>query len=150
MAVSSEYKEFLAEQLERLGPVRFRGMFGGAGVYLDDLMFGLIFDETLYFKVDDRNRADFEAEDKGPFTYEMNDGSTGSLHYYEVPERLYDDPDELVQWARKAMDVMRAVKAEKLARAARAAERKKAAAKKTKATPTKASPSKKKPAKRKA
>lgn len=149
MAVSSEYKEFLAEQLERLGPVRFRGMFGGAGVYLDDLMFGLIFDETLYFKVDDRNRADFEAEDKGPFTFEMTDGSTGSLHYYEVPERLYDDPDELVQWARKAMDVMRAVKAEKLARAARVAERKKAAAKKTKATPTKASPSKKTPAKRK-
>ncbi len=149
MAVSSEYKEFLAEQLERLGPIRFRGMFGGAGVYLDDLMFGLIFDETLYFKVDDRNRADFEAEDKGPFTFEMTDGSTGSLHYYEVPERLYDDPDELVQWARKAMDVMRAVKAEKLARAARAAERKKAAAKK-KAAPAKGSPSKKKPARRKA
>jgi len=150
VAVSSEYKEFLAEQLERLGPVRFRGMFGGAGVYLDDLMFGLIFDETLYFKVDDRNRADFEAEDKGPFTFEMTDGSTGSLHYYEVPERLYDDPDELVQWARKAMDVMRAVKAEKLARAARAAERKKAAAKKTKATPAKVSPPRKKPAKGKA
>lgn len=143
MAVSAEYKEFLAEQLERLGPVRFRGMFGGAGVYLDDLMFGLIFDETLYFKVDDRNRADYEAEEKGPFTYEMSDGTTGALHYYEVPERLYDDPDELVQWARKAMEVMRAARAEKLARAARAAERKKAATKKQKATPAKASPSKK-------
>ncbi len=130
MAVSSEYKEFLAEQLERLGPVRFRGMFGGAGVYLDDLMFGLIFDETLYFKVDDRNRADYEDEDKGPFTYEMSDGTTGALHYYEVPERLYDDPDELVQWARKAMEVMRAARAEKLARAARVAERKKVATKK--------------------
>jgi len=149
MAVSAEYKEFLAEQLERLGPVRFRGMFGGAGVYLDDLMFGLIFDETLYFKVDDRNRADFEAEDKGPFTYEMSDGSTGALHYYEVPERLYDDPDELVQWARKALEVMRSVKAEKLAKAARAAERKKTLAKK-KAAPAKTPAPKKKPAKRKA
>lgn len=142
MAVSSEYKEFLAEQLERLGPVRFRGMFGGAGVYLDDLMFGLIFDETLYFKVDDRNRADFEDEGMGPFTFEMTDGTTGSLRYYEVPARLLDEPDELVQWARKAMDVMRAVRAEKLARAARAAERKKAADKKKKAKPGKASPSK--------
>ena len=143
MAVSSEYKEFLAEQLERLGPVRFRGMFGGAGVYLDDMMFGLIFEETLYFKVDDRNRADFEAEEMGPFTYEMSDGSTGALHYYEVPERLYDDPDELVQWARKALAVMRAVKAEKAARAARAAERKKTAAKKKKAASAKTPPSKK-------
>lgn len=143
MAVSSEYKEFLAEQLERLGPVRFRGMFGGAGVYLDDMMFGLIFEETLYFKVDDRNRADFEAEEMGPFTYEMSDGSTGALHYYEVPERLYDDPDELVQWARKALAVMRAVKAEKAARAARAVERKKTAGKKKKAASAKTPPSKK-------
>ncbi|MDR3498062.1 MAG: TfoX/Sxy family protein [Parvibaculum sp.] len=130
MPVSPEYKEFIVEQLERLGPVKMRGMFGGAGVYLDDLMFGVIFDETLYFKVDDRNRADYEAEGKGPFTFEMTDGTTGHLRYYEVPERLYDEPDELVQWARKALDVMMSVRAEKLARAAKAAERKKNAAKK--------------------
>lgn len=151
MPVSPEYKEFIIEQLERLGPVRMRGMFGGAGVYLDDLMFGLIFDETLYLKVDDRNRPDFEAEGMKPFTYEMTDGSHGSLRYWEVPERLYDDPDELVQWARKAMDAMMLVRAEKLARAARVAERKKAAEKK-KAKPAKTSPSKKpaaKPAKKK-
>jgi DNA transformation protein len=133
MAVSPEYKEFIVEQLERLGPVKMRGMFGGAGVYLDDLMFGVIFDETLYFKVDDRNRSDYEAEDKGPFTFEMTDGSIGHLHYYEVPERLYDEPDELVQWARKALDVMMSVRSEKLARAARAAERKRNAARKARA-----------------
>ncbi|HEY4345832.1 MAG TPA: TfoX/Sxy family protein [Parvibaculum sp.] len=152
MPVSPEYKEFIIEQLERLGPVRMRGMFGGAGVYLDDLMFGLIFDETLYLKVDDRNRPDFEAEGMEPFTYEMTDGSHGSLRYWEVPERLYDDPDELVQWARKAMDAMLVVRAEKLAKAARMVERKKAAEKKKKAKPAKTSPSKKpaaKPAKKK-
>ncbi len=140
MPVSPEYKEFIIEQLERLGPVRMRGMFGGAGVYLDDLMFGLIFDETLYLKVDDRNRPDYEAEGMEPFTYEMTDGSTGSLRYYEVPERLYDDPDELVQWARKSLDAMLVVRAEKLAKAARVAERKKAAAKKQKAPPAKTAP----------
>lgn len=149
MPVSPEYKEFIVEQLDRLGPVRMRGMFGGAGVYLDDLMFGLIFDETLYLKVDDRNRPDFEAEGMEPFTYEMTDGSTGSLRYYEVPERLYDDPDELVQWARKAMDAMMQVRAEKLAKAARAAERKKVAGKKKKAKPAKAAPSTEPAAKKK-
>ncbi|HEX7775964.1 MAG TPA: TfoX/Sxy family protein [Parvibaculum sp.] len=147
MSVSPEYKEFIVEQLERLGPVKMRGMFGGAGVYLDDLMFGVIFEETLYFKVDDRNRADYEAEDKGPFTFEMTDGSTGQLHYYEVPERLYDEPDELVQWARKALDVMMSVRSEKLARAARGLERKKNAAKKAAAKAAKEKPAKKKKAK---
>jgi DNA transformation protein len=130
MAVSPEYKEFVSEQLERLGPVRMRGMFGGAGIYLDDLMFGVIFGETLYFKVDDRNRADYEAEGMEPFTFEMRNGEVGSLSYYEIPERLYDDPDELVQWARKSLDAMIAVRAEKLARAARVAARKKAVKKK--------------------
>ncbi len=148
MAVSPEYKEFIAEQLERLGRVRMRGMFGGAGVYLDDLMFGLIFEETLYLKADDRNRADFEAEGMGPFTFEMNDGTTGQLHYWEVPERLYDDPDELARWARKSLDVMMSVRSEKAARAARAAERKKKAAAKKKAAPAGTPPSKKKPPKR--
>ncbi|MDO8289393.1 MAG: TfoX/Sxy family protein [Parvibaculum sp.] len=124
MAVSAEYKEFILEQLERLGPVRMRGMFGGSGVYLDDLMFGVIFGETLYFKVDDRNRADYEAEDMGPFTFEMKNGDVGSLKYYEVPERLYDDPDELVQWARKSLEVMMDVQAEKRAKAAKVLERK--------------------------
>ena len=113
MAVSAEYKEFVSEQLEPLGPVRIRNMFGGAGVYLDDLMFGLIAGETLFFKVDDRNRADYEAEEMGPFVYEPPSGKSVAMSYYELPERLYDDADELVQWARKALDAALAAKAAK-------------------------------------
>lgn len=113
MAVSAEYREFVSEQLEPLGPVRIRNMFGGAGVYLDDLMFGLIAGETLFFKVDDRNRADYEAEEMGPFVYEPPSGKSVAMSYYELPERLYDDADELVQWARKALDAALAAKAAK-------------------------------------
>lgn len=113
MAVSAEYKEFVSEQLEPLGPVRIRNMFGGAGVYLDDLMFGLIAGETLFFKVDDRNRADYEAEEMGPFVYEPPSGKSVAMSYYELPERLYDDADELVAWARKALDAALAAKAAK-------------------------------------
>ena len=68
----------------------------------------------------------------GPFTYEMSNGKTGSLNYYEVPERLYDDSDELVAWARKSVEVMMQVRAEKIAKAARVAERRKNAAPKKK------------------
>jgi len=116
MAVSYEYKEFVADQLEPLGPVRIRNMFGGAGVYLDDLMFGLIVGETLFLKADDRNRSDFEAEEMGPFLYEPPSGKTVAMSYYELPERLYDDPDELVLWARKALDAALAAKSAKPAR----------------------------------
>ncbi|MEQ8282540.1 MAG: TfoX/Sxy family protein [Parvibaculum sp.] len=113
MAVSPEYKEFVAEQLEPLGSVRIRNMFGGAGVYLDDLMFGLIAGETLFFKVDDRNRADYVAEGSGPFIYEPPSGKTIAMSYYELPERLYDEPVELIDWARKALDAALATKAAK-------------------------------------
>jgi DNA transformation protein len=133
MAVSAEYKDFVTEQLEPLGPVRIRNMFGGAGVYLDDLMFGLIAGETLYFKVDERNRADYETEDMGPFVYEPPSGKSVAMSYYELPERLYDDPDELVQWARKALDAALAAKSAKPAPRKRAS--KKSAARRKTARP---------------
>lgn len=118
MAVSAEYKAFVREQLEALGPVRIRAMFGGAGVYLDDFMFGLIAAETLYFKVDDQNRAAFEEEGQEPFMYQPppKDGKERKsigMSYYEVPERLYDDPDELVVWARDALSAAMRAKAGK-------------------------------------
>ncbi|MFN3934123.1 TfoX/Sxy family protein [Parvibaculum sp.] len=119
MAVSAEYRDFVIEQLEPLGAVRIRNMFGGAGVYLGDLMFGLIAGETLYFKVDDRNRADFEAEDMGPFVYEPPSGKAVAMSYYELPERLYDDADELVSWARKALDAALAARSARPAPARR-------------------------------
>ena len=118
MAVSAEYKAFVREQLEALGPVRIRAMFGGAGVYLDDFMFGLIAAETLYFKVDDQNRAPFKEEGQMPFMYQPppKDGQARkaiSMSYYEVPERLYDDPEELVLWARDALSAAMRAKADK-------------------------------------
>ena len=118
MAVSAEYKAFVREQLEALGSVRIRAMFGGAGVYLDDFMFGLIAAETLYFKVDDLNRPAFEDEGQEPFMYHPppKDGKARkgvAMSYFEVPERLYDDPDELVVWARDAVSAAMRAKAEK-------------------------------------
>lgn len=124
MAVSSEYKAFVAEQLEPLGPVRIRNVFGGAGVYFDDLMFGLIAGETLFFKVDERNRSDFEGEEMGPFVYEPPSGKSIAMSYYELPERLYDEPEELILWARRAVDAAHAAKAAKPAKPKKSARKK--------------------------
>jgi DNA transformation protein len=124
MAVSNEYKAFVAEQLEPLGPVHIRNMFGGAGVYFDDLMFGLIAGETLFFKVDERNRRDFEGEEMGPFVYEPPSGKSIAMSYYELPERLYDEPEKLILWARRALDAALAAKASKPAKPKKSARKK--------------------------
>ena len=124
MAVSNEYKAFVAEQLEPLGPVHIRNMFGGAGVYFDDLMFGLIAGETLFFEVDERNRRDFEGEEMGPFVYEPPSGKSIAMSYYELPERLYDEPEELILWARRALDAALAAKASKPAKPKKSARKK--------------------------
>ena len=77
-------------------------MFGGAGVYCDGLMFGLIARETLYFKADDSNRPAFEAEGMDAFTYEGRNKPI-RMSYWRLPERLLDEPEEMVEWARAAM-----------------------------------------------
>jgi len=62
MAVSPDYRAYLIDQFEPFGPVAIRRMFGGAGIFRDGLMFGLVADDTLYFKVGDGNQGDFDAQ----------------------------------------------------------------------------------------
>lgn len=102
MAVSAGYREFVRELFHSFGDVRIRGMFGGAGIFRDDLMFGLIIDEQIYLKADDVNRPEFEAAGKGPFVFERKDGRAMAMSYYLIPDALYDDADELAAWASNA------------------------------------------------
>ena len=97
-----DLKALLEELLAPLGPVQIRRMFGGGGIFLDGLMLGLISDGVLYLKADDVNRPAFEAEDLEPFAYDKKGGRTTIMSYWRAPERLLDEPDELVQWARGA------------------------------------------------
>ena len=101
--------EFIHELFAHFGPVTVRRMFSGAGIFGEGLMFGLIIREVIYLKVDETNRADFEREGSAPFTYTRG-GKTGQLSqhalpYWRLPERLYDDPDELAVWAKRAFAV---------------------------------------------
>jgi DNA transformation protein len=106
VTVSPEYREYVAELFEGLGPIAIRRMFGGAGVFYDDVMFALIVDDTLYLKVDDSNRHDFEEAGSGPFTFEKKKtGRTMLTSYYELPETLFDDSDDMIAWARTSIDV---------------------------------------------
>ena len=106
MPVSPSYRTFVLEQLGRVAPgIRARSMFGGVGIYSDALFFALMDDDTLYFKVDDTNRPDFEAAGMGPFRPFGPDGEV--MQYYQVPEELLEDVETLELWVGKAVEVAR-------------------------------------------
>ena len=117
MVASDAFAEFLRDQLAPLGRITMRRMFGKTGVFCDAVMFGMVTENTLYFRVDDQNRMTFrEAESFPPLNYEKK-GSTIDLSFWRAPERLFDEPDELVSWARAALAAARrgAVKRERTA-----------------------------------
>src|SRR5690348_15697937 len=103
MVASDSFAEFLREQLAPLGHVTMRRMFGKTGVFCDGLMLGMVADNTLYFRVDDGNQEAFqEAASSPPLSYVKN-GRSIDLAFWRAPERLFDEPDELVAWARIAL-----------------------------------------------
>jgi DNA transformation protein len=113
MVASDGFAEFLREQLAPLGRVTMRRMFGKTGVFCNGLMFGMVTDNMLYLRVDDRNREAFkEAESSPPLNYEKK-GNTIDLSFWRAPERLLDEPDELVIWARLALAAARRVAAKR-------------------------------------
>ncbi len=105
MAVSEGYREFVMEQLDGLGEVTGRRMFGGYGIYCDGLFFALIDDDTLYLKVDESNRGDFEERGLEPFRPYPD--KPVSLGYYQVAPEVLEDADELHRWARRSLEVAR-------------------------------------------
>jgi DNA transformation protein len=118
MPARSQFVEFLIDQLQPLGGVSARAMFGGWGVYLDGRMFALVAEDTLYIKADDANRAEFTAFGLESFRFEMK-GAVKEMSYFQPPASALDDGVRLCAWARKGVEA-----------AARAAQRKKPAARK--------------------
>ncbi|HKS63942.1 MAG TPA: TfoX/Sxy family protein [Xanthobacteraceae bacterium] len=97
--------EAIGELFREFGPVSVRRMFGGAGIFVDGLMIGLVSDGVIYLKADSATITDFEREGQGPFTYPTKNGTHTLTSYWRMPERLYDDTDELARWARAAHGV---------------------------------------------
>lgn len=104
MAISEEYRAFLLDLFGPLGPVRVRGMFGGAGIFHGEVMFGLVAYEALYLKADEINRPVFEDGGWPPFVYQSPNGKRVQMPYWQVPDALMDEVDELRDLARGAID----------------------------------------------
>jgi len=101
MAVSPDFLELVLEHLEPMGGIAHRRMFGGVGLYRHDLFFALVAEDALYIKVDEANRADFEAAGCEPF---KPFGGDKAMSYWSVPLEALEDPDALAQWAHRGLD----------------------------------------------
>ena len=103
MVASASFADFLREQLAPLGPITLRRMFGKTGVFCDGLMLGMVTEDELYFRVDEHNAAAFEEARSSPPLNYGKQGRMIDLSFWRAPDRLMDDPDELVAWARTAL-----------------------------------------------
>ena len=102
MAQRDELIAFVTDQLGRWASVASRRLFSGHGLYRGPTLFALLIRDTVYFRSDDGNRADYEAAGMMPFSYTRSDGRIVSLPYRQVPAEVIEDSDELVRWADKA------------------------------------------------
>lgn len=104
MPKRTDFTDWVEDQLSPLGTIRIKSMFGGFGVYADELFFAIVDDDVLYFKADDFNRQRFLDAGSEPFTYPLKGGENQSLSYYAAPDSTLDDSDELLEWARLGLE----------------------------------------------
>ena len=105
MPVSKNYCDYVLEQLAGLGDIVAKRMFGGVGLYYNDVFFAVLDDDQLYFKVDDDTRKDYLTAGMQPFQ-PTKDGPS-SKTYYQVPKQVLEDENRLQEWARKALTAAR-------------------------------------------
>jgi DNA transformation protein len=108
MPVSDGFIEFVVDQLEGCGPITWKRMFGGVGIYAADVFFAILTNDVLYLKVDGSNRGDFERAGSGPFRPYGDDSEV--MQYYNVPVAVLEAADDLLPWARKAIAVAKAAR----------------------------------------
>jgi len=107
MAVSDEFLDYVIDQLSSWGEVSARRMFGGAGLYCDGVMFGLIADDVAYLKVDDSNQEEFIKAGSSTFNPYPEKTKTYEMSYFEIPADVLEDAESLGKWAGRALTVAR-------------------------------------------
>lgn len=122
--MSREYCDYILDQLSPLGGVSAKRMFGGFGLFRSGLMFGLVLEDTLYFKVGAETEKFYTDAKSEPFRYERAK-KTVALSYWNVPAAVLDDTEELVSWARQACQTALTAQAKKPAKRKKAVKPKK-------------------------
>jgi DNA transformation protein len=103
--MTPEYRTWLTELFAPLGDLSVRRVFNFHGLYRGGTMFGIVADQRVYLKADESSRKLFVAAGMGAFEYVARNGERIVTSYWGIPETLYDEPDEIVAWARRAYEV---------------------------------------------
>lgn len=101
---NNHYADYILDLLQPIGNIMARKMFGGFGIYKDNIFFALIINNILYFKVDENNRSLYEAHDSEPFSYEGKNKKIITMSYWEVPINVLEDDTKLKQWVQQAVN----------------------------------------------
>ena len=104
MAASKEFVGFVEELLAPLGALTTGTFFGGRDIRYHGLQFAWIIGSTLYLRVNDATRPEFEARDCQPFSYQTKKGEVQVRKFYTAPDALFDDPGQMLAWARRAIE----------------------------------------------
>ena len=103
MPLSPRFTDYVLELLAGFGRLEAKRMFGGAGLYHDGVMFAILDDDVVYFRVDDALEAGLKAQGSVPWNYsQKSDGAVREMGYWRMPETAADDPDEAVSIAKRA------------------------------------------------
>jgi DNA transformation protein len=105
MKDSQSYLTRISDALAPVGAIRIKAMFGGYGVYREDVIFGLIADEILYFKVGKENIEDYKSIGSEPFTYIKSEGKPYVMSYWKIPDSILNNPETLIDWAEKSIQI---------------------------------------------
>ena len=122
-------REFLIDLFADFGSVTIRRMFSGYGISADGTNFALALRAGLYFRADEQTIPDFEAEGSQPFQYQTRAKTVTVNSYWQLPARLFDDSEELAQWARAALAAALRAAVKKRPKAKKAVAKKRAAKK---------------------
>ncbi|MEK9280282.1 MULTISPECIES: TfoX/Sxy family protein [unclassified Bradyrhizobium] len=106
-------REFLIDLFADFGPVTIRKMFSGYGISADGTNFALSLRAGLFFRADEQTIPDYEAEGSKPFQYQTRAKTVTVNSYWQLPARLFDDSEELAQWARGALAAAQRAKVKK-------------------------------------
>ena len=108
-----DFKNFIIDLMQIIGPVHAKAMFGGYGIFLNGVMFALIADSVLYLKVDETTEDEFKYKGLEPFTYSKK-GKLFKMSYYEAPAEVLEDSEEMNSWAKKAYNAALNLSAKKV------------------------------------
>lgn len=118
MPRQNEFCDHLMDRLAPLGKPSYRFMFGGYGIYLDGLIVGIVVDDVLLLRADEKNRPDYETRGIGPF-HPYPEKMSSTMPYYTVPDDVFEDQDVFQEWAGRSREAALRVQAAKKAKGKR-------------------------------